>query len=349
MDADSFLQQFHTMELEQQLHTLQFLPSGITLETVISAIFDLSVSRQRQIFESIPMEVQKSWVQVLTSEQKQILLQRATTRKSKPTQEVKSPQPRTSVAGDAENSHVGSKRSVDEEQGFVESIITIMRISGPLDKSPGLLPIADVIHNHIFSWLQRVLVCAVEHENVFQYLASLYSFSLAPFLRWQEMNKARKSKVSKVPSLDQIELEEIWVPEASIFLGHKHRLLKQSKLTEKMSYSDYASYCREREESFLRSQGKNTQQVFKAALIKLCPAIGNLLTVDVIQLLAYLAKDRTGAITEIMVAKQLVSPEGALSAIEIITQLFPEPIVQTSPKKRRREQQTLDEHQSSLD
>lgn len=77
MDPSTFSHQFCGLDLEQQLALLQRLPEGVTLETVLSTIFDLSIPRQQEIFEQVPFEVQQSWVSQLTSEQKQILLERA--------------------------------------------------------------------------------------------------------------------------------------------------------------------------------------------------------------------------------------------------------------------------------
>jgi len=136
-----------------------------------------------------------------------------------------------------------------------------------------------------------------------------------------------------VLTVEQPVLEEVWVPELSIFLGQKHRLLEQNRLTEKMSYSDYSAYCREREESFLRSHFKRKPKVFQAVLAKLCPAADKALTADVVQLLGYLAKDRVGLITEVMTASGEFSLSGVGSAIGIVNRLFPAPPVATTQKR----------------
>jgi len=220
----------------------------------------------------------------------------------------------------------------------VETIRTIMRTFGALRATVDLVPLASVIHDHIFLWLRRVLESLpVQQKNTFKYLSALYPLSLGPFLRWRNMDNLRKAKVAKVPTVDQPAVEEVWVPELSMFLGQKHRLLEQNRLTEKMSYSDYASYCRDREESFLRSQGKQKPKVFQAALIKLCPAADKALSTDVVQLLGYLAKDRVGLITEVMTASGDLSKAGVHTAIGVVDRLFPTPPTKPETKRSRKE------------
>lgn len=352
MDSNTFSNQFCKMSLEQQLELLQTGSSSVSLETILSAVFDLSVHQQQLIFAQIPFEVQKSWVGVLSIEQKQILLQRATT-VSEP-DEIEESQHQPVETKILESSLLYSSLSVPredeicasgklevsetfEKQSFVTTVATIMRTYGPLRSNSDLLPLATIILDHIFLWLQRLVESLPEQKNTFKYFSTLYPLSLGPFLRWKEMNNARKAKVAKVPTIERLDVEEVWIPELSIFLGQKHRLLEQNRLTATMSYSDYTVYCRDREESFLRSRGKQRQKVFRSTLVKLCPAAEKILNPDVVQLLAYLAKDRVGLITEVMIASAAVSPAGVSSAIHILTRLFPEPAVMTLQKKRRKD------------